>query len=427
MRPLDYSLDEARTFLAEGSPGAADVVLWTILGKNPRDAEAWALLGQLAAGIGDADAADRYTGAARALKGEPPLTSAASPRPPVSADDRYLIIKAWGYGFCSDLDHAVSGLLLAEMSGRTPVTYWGSNSLFSVDPQRDAFREYFEPVSPVRLDDVIAESSDDDFWPPKWTRDTLHLERLQKQEGPYSRLAGVQLLNRPERVVVADYHLSTMTLLPWIKPGHPMFGRDIETVLRYLFARYIRPLPDIRDEVGSFVAQHFKARPVIGVHIRGSDKYKEEPQLQQKQALYPQAIDFFAQRSPNCPIFLITDAEQIVKDYQQRYGSRLIVPPAVRSSTIIGVHHLGYADKRAIGREVVRDIYLAAQCDMFIGLGTSNVSATINHLKPWPPGSTHFFGQIMTHRSDPYQYLQFSQLERYFGEEWGARMRQILV
>jgi hypothetical protein len=279
----------------------------------------------------------------------------------------------------------------------------------------------------VRLDEVIAEAGEGDFWPPKWSRSNLREERLQKHDGRYSRLAGIEFLHRPERVAVADYHLSTITLLPWIKPGHPMHGRDTETVLRYLFARHLRPLPDIRDEVESFAAAHFKGRPVIGVHIRGSDKYKEEPQLREKQAIYPQAIDFFSQSMPGAAILLITDSQPVVEEYRQRYGPRLIVPPAVRSSTIIGVHHLGHEDRRMIGREVVRDIYLAAKCDRFIGLASSNVSATINHLKAWPPGSTYFLGNLITHRADPYQYLQFDQLERYMGREWGARMRQILV
>lgn len=430
MRPLDYSIAEARTFLAEGSPGAADAVLWEILARNPRNAEAWGVLAEVAAAVGNSDFAARFSAVAAAL-GAPQAASApdmAHAASPASVEERYLIIKAWGYGFCSDLDHTVAGLLLAEMSGRTPVTHWGSNSLFSVDPKEDAFRAYFEPVSPVRLDDVLAEGpSASDFWPPKWNPENLREERLHKQMGPYSRLSGLQLLNRPERIVVADYHLSVVHLTPWIRRGHPMHGKTVDEILRYLFAKYIRPLPDIRDEVETFAAEHFRTRPIIGVHARGSDKYKEDPQHQQRLAMYPQAIDFFSQGAPQCPIFLITDSEVLLQEYQQRYGPRLIVPPAQRTSSQVGVHHLGHADRRMIGKEVVRDIYLAAKCDKFIGLGSSNVTATINHLKVWPPGSTIYLSHLLTHKPDPYQYLSFDQLARYFGREWVERMKTILV
>jgi protein O-GlcNAc transferase len=427
MRSLDYSLEEARTFLAEGSPAAADLVLWTILGKNPREAEAWALLSRVAAAVNDGEMGARFASVARALGAAveaPAVAPAAKP-----AGDRYLIIKAWGYGFCSDLDHTLAGLLLAEMSGRTPVTHWGSNSLFSTDPsgKQDAFRDFFEPVSVTRLEDVIGEVEDGEIWPPKWTRDTLHLERISKQEGPYSRLSGLQLLNRPEPVVVADYHLSTIALLPWIRRGHPCHGKDTEATLRYLCEKYLRPLPDTRDEVESFMAERVRSRPVIAAHIRGSDKYKEEPQLQQKQAMFPQAIDFYSQGVPDCPILLITDSRPIAEEYQKRYGARLILPPAVRSGDTTGVHHLADQDRRKLGKEVLRDLYLAAACDKFIGLGSSNVSATINHLKAWAPNTTLFLTPIITHRSNPYEYLSFEQLERYFGREWGVRMRKVLV
>src|SRR5690349_21307930 len=161
MRPMELSAAEARLLLEEGTPGAADLLLWAVLAKNPRDAAAWEGLSEVAERIGAVEFAAWYAGVAASLRGGAAGANTAmaqGPRAAASADERFLVIKAWGYGFCSDLDHTVAGLLLAELTGRTPVTHWGVNSLFSVDPERDAFREYFEPVSPARLEDVIAEA-----------------------------------------------------------------------------------------------------------------------------------------------------------------------------------------------------------------------------------------------------------------------------
>src|ERR1051325_2854172 len=55
---------------------------------------------------------------------------------------RYLVIKPWGYGFCSDLDHVLGALLLAEMTGRTPIVHWGAGSRFR-DEAEDRPRAHF--------------------------------------------------------------------------------------------------------------------------------------------------------------------------------------------------------------------------------------------------------------------------------------------
>ena len=43
---------------------------------------------------------------------------------------KYLLIKAWGFGFFSDVNHIIGQLLIAELTGRIPIVYWGKNSLF---------------------------------------------------------------------------------------------------------------------------------------------------------------------------------------------------------------------------------------------------------------------------------------------------------
>ncbi|MCR2600326.1 hypothetical protein NSP09_24715, partial [Salmonella enterica] len=61
-----------------------------------------------------------------------------------TAANRYLVIKSWGFGFWSDVSQVLGSLLLAEITGRTPVTHWGRNSLFNDGSNRDSFALYFE-------------------------------------------------------------------------------------------------------------------------------------------------------------------------------------------------------------------------------------------------------------------------------------------
>lgn len=407
MEVLQFTPAEAERYLSEGTPAAAELIIRETLSRNPRDPAAWLVLSRVSAALGDGTGAERFARVAKDLS-----DTAAPAR---GGGDRFLLIKAWGYGFCSDLDHVLGGLLLCEISGRTPVTHWGGNSLFSADPGKDAFREYFEPLSPFSIDDLVGKGHD--FWPPKWRESNLRAERFQKQWGEHSRVSSLEMVHRPERVVVSDYHSGIAVLQPWIPAGHPMHGRPVDDVYRYLFSKYIKPAPDIKALVDEFAAAYFTNRPIIAVHIRGGDKYQEDPQLQQKIAVYPQAIEHLSQGNLSAKIFLLTDATQIVEDYKKRYGPRLIVADCLRTSTQKGLHYMGYPDRRRLGVEVLRDMYLAARCDKFIGIGSSNVSCMISYVKAWPPGSVVMLGPMMTGKTEPYLYMNYEQLKRYFASD----------
>ena len=89
-----------------------------------------------------------------------------------SAASRFLLIRAWGNGFWSDICHVLGSLLLAEISGRIPVTHLGEESRFAVDGNRDAFTAYFEPLSGVTAEDLMRLQGSH-FFPAKWTNANL--------------------------------------------------------------------------------------------------------------------------------------------------------------------------------------------------------------------------------------------------------------
>lgn len=68
--------------------------------------------------------------------------------------DRFLLIKSWGCGFWSDVDHVMGQLLAAELTNRIPIVYWGPNSLYAGSFQSNAFELYFEPVSNYSIHDI---------------------------------------------------------------------------------------------------------------------------------------------------------------------------------------------------------------------------------------------------------------------------------
>jgi protein O-GlcNAc transferase len=417
LQQLRVSVEDAKRWLDEGTIAVAEMLLRPIIQLQPNNAAALQLMAEVARRLGETWWAAEYERRAAGGSVPTPMEPAAE-----SGPEKFLLIKAWGNGFCSDLDHTLGHLLLAEMTGRTPIIHWGRNSRFGVDPERDAYSLYFEPVNARTIDDVIGKGYD--FFPPKWNDENLRRENQSKIAGEWSRLPPYLYFNRPERVAVADIYAGVINLAPWIRPGHPMHGRHIVDVYRYLITRYLKPRPEIVGEIEAFEAAHFTQRPVIGAHVRGSDKHKEDPQLAQKIGSYPATIAKFSEGHWFPHVFLLTDSVPMREDFAKRYGPCLITTDCSRTSSMDkGPHLEPSADRRRLGIEVMKDAYLAARCDRFIGIGSSNVSCFIYHLKDWPKQDVVMVGPLMTHLANPYLYMSIDQLVPYMPPETIAQLR----
>lgn len=293
----------------------------------------------------------------------------------------FLLIKSWGNGFWSDMDHVLGQLLLAEITGRVPIVHWGANSLYH-DPSCDnAFDLYFEPVSDYKLEHLV--TNDFSYFPPKWSRHNLASPEKDKWEGPYSRMAGFISLAREENVVVSDFHTYVNDLLPWLNSKDSLYGMDAQQVYRFLITRYLKLKPDIQDEIDQFWGEHIKDREVLAIHARGSDKITESPELHSINEQYITYVEKFLDSHPDMAIFLLTDSVDILDIYKKRYPGKLIYNDCLRSKSDLGVHYHQHDNRKRMGIEIIKDTYLAAKCDYFIGYGGTNVSTTILHLKDW--------------------------------------------
>lgn len=298
---------------------------------------------------------------------------------------RYLLIKAWGCGFCSDLDHVLGGLLLAEMTGRTPVVHWGEGSLFRDPPDDNAWPRFFEPISKATIEDLIGKGLS--YFPPKWNDANLREPEVNKMVGPWSRMAGLLFFNRREDVAVSDMHVAIANLHAWLRPGTPYAGKDMRQVYRMVVQKYLRPTQEVLRRVEEFAREHFTGGPIIGVHARGGDKPVEDEELFERNKQTPSLVDAQLAAHPAARVFLLTDDAKLRAEYAQRYGDRLITTDCLRTTTAKGLHYTEHESRTRLGIEVMVDMYLAARCDRFIGVGTSNVSAMIEHLRDWPEGA----------------------------------------
>jgi hypothetical protein len=402
--PEDFSVGSAESDIQRGNLQRAEMLCRARLEQEPAHTGALKLLGDIATRIGAHDFAVRYYG--EALKTLPAMRAPTS-RLPALLDEaqkrdrrsqevvasggkaQYLLIKAWGFGFWSDLDHVLAGLLLAEITGRTPMVYWGGNSLFRESDTVNAFESFFEPVSALQLETLQRE--DLSFYPAKWHAGNLQQEDVQKWSGEGSRQTGLYMLRRQEDVVVSDFHTKLNDLIAWIPTGHPLHGMDRNALYRHVFAKYLRLKPALQQKVDDLAHTALGGRQWLAVHMRGSDKVREMGHLDVLNQAYWASIDKILQVNPGLHIFLLTDSEPLLAEFRQRYTNRVLNLDCVRSSNDTGVHYAGHSG-RQLGEQVILDSWLAARCDMFLGNGGSNVSVGIRHLKDWRPGTFFLLG-----------------------------------
>jgi hypothetical protein len=316
---------------------------------------------------------------------------------------RFLLIKPWGCGFCSDLDHVLGGLFLSELTGRIPIVHWGDGSLFLDPPDQNAWSAFFAAVSEFTISDLGGKGYT--FFPPKWNDGNIGAADVNKFEGECSRMGPQFFLNRTEDVAVSDFHIRVMELIPWTSPVSPYARKPVEAVYQSLVKKFLRLNPAIQAEVDQFASQHFAGRPMIAAHARGSDKACEEETLDAHNKNMPDTVASMLEQVPRAGLFLLTDDNGLRATYEQRFGDRLTTTNCARTSTLRGLHYCQHESRKRLGVEVLKDMYLAARCEKFVGLGFSNVSAMIMHLKAWPEGSVHLMHPSMHYKRNGFLHL----------------------
>lgn len=407
---IQEAIEDARGSLKQGNIPRADLICQSLLVQEIRTVDTVFLLGQIAMAIGEYNAARWLFAQLRSLLPAPcdqalsNLSQLEKKRleeerlvPP--GRQRFHLIKAWGFGFASDLDHTLGHLLLAELTGRTPVIHWGLNSLFRDANAHEAWTQFFEPVSRWKIGDLAR--SDYSFFPPKWSAQNLICEEINKMQGPGSCTAGILYLNQPAEVTVADFFAGVIELMPWVRPPArtnptaPVTPAQIEGAYRYLVDKYLKPRPHIIAAVDAFAEEHFRHNPVLAVHVRGSDKIAETSSLPEDQKALFAMVQAEMNASPDLLLFLLTDDATVQSHYAASFPGRVINTDCARTSTGQGVHYQAATSRSRLGFELLRDAYLAARCERFFGLGSTNVSNLIMHLKPWPAGAVRLIGPIM--------------------------------
>lgn len=124
----------------------------------------------------------------------------------------------------------------------------------------------------------------------------------------------------------------------------------------------------------------------LGVHIRGTDykkKYKNHPSYVSPEMYYPYIDDAINNYGINS-IFLATDDDEILQEFQNKYTDKVVYYKDVcRGNGTAGAHTTVNERKfhhYKLGLEVLRDMYTLAACEGLIA-GISQVSLATRILK----------------------------------------------
>jgi protein O-GlcNAc transferase len=390
------ALDKA---LADDNLALAEALAQTILADDPDNNMACAIMAHVARQIGLADAAPAWLKRAdvAVLNAIPPprndqvrmLLNGCGPSPD---DERFLVIRAWGFGFWADTMHVLGGLLLANLTGRIPCVLWGRNSLFLPEQEENAFPLFFNSIGSEFLAFVTTAPSDRIF-PGKWSGRDIAGAAIDAYLAPHmggeGKMAAIWLLNRPERIVVSDFFIGLADLLPWIPKGHRWHGQSLDQIVRGLIDDHLAPNWRIRDAVAA-AREELSGQKTIAVHIRGGDKAVELSRLDELNTHYQPIVAQAVEHG--YAVWLMTDTVQIVESFRARFGNAIHCLDALRTATKSGVHYSsGVEDRIRLGEEVVTDVLVGASCDRFVGNGASAPSCMVDFLMDGDETRKHLF------------------------------------
>ncbi len=309
-------------------------------------------------------------------------------------NNRFLLIKSLGTSLWSEVDHVMCQIFAAEITNRTPVVYWGMESLYSEALTASSFELFFEPISAVNVHELTRKEYT--FYPPVWNFGNLLAEDSDKLKMENRDLKS--LMKSDANIVVSDVYYPIRSMLPYIRKEHWAYGKTPHQIYRQLFDTYLKLKPEISREIKKFFNMNPNFRdekPIIGVHVKGDAIVNEVAQLYDLNEFYKPYIWQYIVKYNARHIFVITDSKKIFRQYKKLYSinDMLIytdskkVPLQERIATCL----LDYPNKRHKGVElqkdtieIIKDTYLAAQCDFFLGNGYSNLSNTVMRLKDWP-------------------------------------------
>ena len=272
--------------------------------------------------------------------------------------DRVLLIRVnhGTAGFFAQVLFVINQLIFAERHGLIPYVDFGECTVNGRDhfasgqanPYHDPahganwWESYFEPLSRVRASQLASPNARALPSQHMWMLHTVEPESVYTYPyGKYSNLRG------------APYDNSTIA---WYDCNRQRAAG--------VLSRWVRVLPHVEALVDAFWSR-VPAGPVLGLHVRGTDKQASIGGDIVPPATYLPHIERYLGQHPAASIFLASDSPGFVAELRQRYGERLFVREVLRSQQNSFLDAT-QTDNYRKGEDVLLDALLLARCSFLI-------------------------------------------------------------
>jgi hypothetical protein len=273
--------------------------------------------------------------------------------------ERVLLIKAKG-GFGNRIMAAVTGIIVAELDDRVPVIDWRDGEY--LPKGEDAYPLLFD--SPVALQPSSFDERAD-VAPALWAgRLAEHPVDVISQDFPndhsnpfiYRRLS--VSLTRPTAAPVAVFW-SYLPKLARIRgrAARRFSGVAMPDLVRKALARHFTPNVRVRGEVIRLF--HGRSRPVIGVHVRYTDR---------KVSLDRIVADTAAlrRRMPEAEIFLATDNSQVQERFRGVFDRVFVIDKSFGVGDASLHEQAEHADRLREAENALIDMWALSRCDWLV-------------------------------------------------------------
>ena len=275
---------------------------------------------------------------------------------------RVLIVKAKG-GFGNRILSAATGVVLADLTDRTAVIDWRDGEY--LPKGQDAYPLLFE--SPTEL---TASGFDDrtDVVPAIWSgrlsdhpTDVIHAFFPNEHSNPFVyRKLSIDLA-RPDTesdlAVFWSYLPKMARVRHQLARSRRFRGTSTGDATRAVLEQYFRPKERVRSEVRALFEG--RSRPIIGVHIRYTDRKVSLERITSEVAR-------LRKRVPAAAIFLATDNEAVQAKFRARFSNVFVIDKVLGDDANSLHEHVELDDPLHEAENALIDMWALSSCDWLV-------------------------------------------------------------
>ena len=296
--------------------------------------------------------------------------------------ERFLLIHSLGQGFAIDLLNLAAHHLLSELLNRELVVFWGNNSCSDTQSNNNIYETLIEDKNNLSIKDI--EKYQKDVFPEHWKTTSLNEFKyrtswLDKNNNQRFCLSDIALFNKKESLIICTEQASIPLLQTWLSTNHQYKKMSLNEVFRSLLKKIFKPKKIYIEKADQLINSSFQQSNYIAIHLRAYDTDTG------KKGAFPtndneKIISQIKQHPQKWKIFLITDDQQILKQMQQKFGSRIIT----FGDMIFKKSIQGYDSKTSLmnTHKNIVEMLIAQKSRHFYGSEYSHFDCCINFLRP---------------------------------------------